>query len=164
MGDYPWACLFSLVCLFGWLVGCIKAKHKTASRSLSAKSLPCQWPYLHLHILQQSSQPLNSQLTHHCQSSPPLTYSSPLPNPLTKPATLTFLQATPPLIDHGELGFLSFLLSWRRERMLRSSRRSFLRPSIPLIVEQMPFLKTSKELMRLVHFHRLFSDSDHFWL
>ncbi|KAJ6711382.1 hypothetical protein OIU79_007768 [Salix purpurea] len=32
----------------------------------------------------QSSQPLNSQLTHHCQSSPPLTYSSPLPNPLNQ--------------------------------------------------------------------------------
>jgi len=137
-------------------IGFIIVKHKTTSRSLSAKPLPWQWPYLHLHTLQQSSQPLNSQLTHHFQNSPPLTSSSLLVNPPTKPATLTFLQATPPLIDHGALRFLSFLLSWKRARVLRSSRRNFLRPLIPLIVEQTPFLKTNKELMRLVHSHHLF--------
>ncbi|KAJ6427644.1 hypothetical protein OIU84_023103 [Salix udensis] len=55
----------------------------------------------------QSSQPLNSQLTHHCQSSPPLTYSSPLPNPLTKPTTFN-LSSSYSTIDRSWRARVSF--------------------------------------------------------
>ena len=54
----------------------------------------------------------------------------------------------------GELKYPSFQLSWRKENMLRTSKRSFLSPLLILIVKRMLPLKTNKELMRssLVHF------------
>ena len=105
------------------------------------------WPYLcilHLHF----SLPFNPPSPHPSHSSIVSILHS--PSPLTTSPTM--MQQSSQILHlprNGELGSLFFLLFWKKEKMLKLSRKSFLMPLPHLIEVLMPLLRINKGLIRL---------------